>query len=275
MRKLDFVSVAPQFTIFKKGANKTNFGGVIFLIYIIILLILALIYLFDYFEKDRYEYNYTYNKKTHDEWSTTDDEHLNIVLGFSVYLSRTTSNGFVSLQDNPNFKVIDVERFTEKYMKQASQGILDYLFTEDDDIIIHYGQLYMKKLKDIRLAVIYKCNGGRYETDCYIREEDKLSVDQMYYFGLGYAGYNIDHQNPEKPLFCLSDYVTEDNKIDIRYKSFKFFETTNLIYLNWEKIEYEEKKEFLEEHMIELLEIIIHIIVEKLNRLIYILMMAI
>ena len=55
MRKLDFVSVAPQFTIFKKGANKTNFGGVIFLIYIIILLILALIYLFDYFEKDRYE----------------------------------------------------------------------------------------------------------------------------------------------------------------------------------------------------------------------------
>ena len=118
--------------------------------------------------------------------------------------------------------------------------------------------------------------GGKYETDCYIREEDKLSVDQMYYFGLGYAGYNIDHQNPEKPLFCLSDYVTEDNKIDIWYKSFKFFETTNLIYyLNWEKIEYEEKKEFLEEHMIELLEIIIHIMVEKLNRLIYILMMAI
>ena len=119
MRKLDFVSVAPQFTIFKKGANKTNFGGVIFLIYIIILLILALIYLFDYFEKDRYEYNYTYNKKTHDEWSTTDDEHLNIDLGFSVYLSRTTSNGFVSLQDNPNFKVIDVDRFIKKYMEQA------------------------------------------------------------------------------------------------------------------------------------------------------------
>ena len=172
MRRLDFVSGAPQFAIFKEGANKTNFGGVIYLIYIIILVILAIIYLFDYFENDKYEFNYTYIKKPYSEYSTTEDEHLNIDLGIAVYLNKWTSKGTVSLQDNPNFKVIDVERFTEKYMKQASQHIYEYLFTEDDDIIIHYGQLYMKKLKDIRLAVIYKCNGGRYENDCYIREED-------------------------------------------------------------------------------------------------------
>ena len=46
MRKLDFVSGAPQFAIFKEGANKTNFGGVIYLIYIIILVLLAIIYIY-------------------------------------------------------------------------------------------------------------------------------------------------------------------------------------------------------------------------------------
>ena len=242
MRRLDFVSGAPQFAIFKEGANKTNFGGVIYLIYIIILLILAIIYLFDYFENDRYEFNYTYIKKSYDEYSTTDDEHFNIDLGISVYLNKWTPGGSVSLENNPNFKVIDVDKFTKKYRKQASEGKYEYLFTEDDDIILPYGQLYMKKLKDIRLAVIYKCNGGRYETDCYIREEDKVRVDHMYYFTFGYAGYNIDHQNREKPLFCLSDRRTEDDRVPIWYKSFIFFETTNMIYLNWEKIEYEEEK---------------------------------
>lgn len=64
MRKLDFVSGAPQFAIFKEGANKTNFGGVIYLIYIIILVLLAIIYIYDYAVNDRYEFNYTYVKKS-------------------------------------------------------------------------------------------------------------------------------------------------------------------------------------------------------------------
>ena len=117
MRRLDFVSGAPQFAIFKEGANKTNFGGVIYLIYIIILVILAIIYLDDYFENDKYEFNYTYIKKPYSEYSTTEDEHLNIDLGIAVYLNKWTSKGTVSLQDNPNFKVIDVDRFIKKYME--------------------------------------------------------------------------------------------------------------------------------------------------------------
>ena len=53
--------------------------------------------------------------------------------------------------------MIDVDRFIKKYMEQARQGIGEYLYTEDDDISLHYGYLYTKKLKDIRLAVVYKC----------------------------------------------------------------------------------------------------------------------
>ena len=54
MRKLDFISIAPRLSIFKAGANKTNFGGFLFLIYILILLLLAIIYIFDYSSRDNY-----------------------------------------------------------------------------------------------------------------------------------------------------------------------------------------------------------------------------
>ena len=55
MRKLDFISVAPQLLIFKAGANKTNFGGILF---ILILLLLAIIYIFDYSSQENYSFEY-------------------------------------------------------------------------------------------------------------------------------------------------------------------------------------------------------------------------
>jgi hypothetical protein len=243
MRKLDFVSGAPQFAIFKEGANKTNFGGVIYLIYIIILVLLAIIYIYDYAVNDRYEFNYTYVKKSFEEIINSDeDEHLNIDLRFHVYLNKDSFTNPESLENNPNFKVIDVQRFTQKYIEQAQQGIKEYLFKDDDDIIIKPDSYYTKKLKDIQLAVVYKCNGGNYETDCYIREDDKVKEDQMYNFVFGYEGFSIDHQNTNKPLFSLKENNEENNGIYLWAKPFQFFEQTNLIYMNWEKIEYEEEK---------------------------------
>ena len=58
MRKLDFISIAPRLSIFKAGANKTNFGGFLFLIYILILLLLAIIYIFDYSSQENYSFEY-------------------------------------------------------------------------------------------------------------------------------------------------------------------------------------------------------------------------
>ena len=59
MRKLDFISKPPNFSIFKEGANKTNLGGFLFVIYIAIILILAIVYFYDYFANDKYQFNYT------------------------------------------------------------------------------------------------------------------------------------------------------------------------------------------------------------------------
>ena len=36
MRRLDFISGSPQLNIFREGANKTNLGGALYLIYILV-----------------------------------------------------------------------------------------------------------------------------------------------------------------------------------------------------------------------------------------------
>ena len=52
---LDFFNSPPQYSIFKKEKNKTQFGGVLFMIYIIIMLIISLIYILDYAINDKFE----------------------------------------------------------------------------------------------------------------------------------------------------------------------------------------------------------------------------
>ena len=56
MKNLDFISGSPTLSIFKEGSNKTNAGGTIFLIYVIILLLLAAVYIYDYANKEAYEF---------------------------------------------------------------------------------------------------------------------------------------------------------------------------------------------------------------------------
>ena len=58
LHKLDFLSNAPQNLIFQNTSNKTNFGGVITLFYIIVVLIITVFYLVDYKVKEDYSIEY-------------------------------------------------------------------------------------------------------------------------------------------------------------------------------------------------------------------------
>ena len=55
---------------------------------------------------------------------------------------------------------------------------------------------------------------------------------------MGYKGFSIDHPNSEKPIHPLiDDYLGE---------AIIFFTNTIVVHLNWELIEYEEKKGIFE-----------------------------
>ena len=85
-------------------------------------------------------------------------------------------------------------------------------------------------MRDLELAVLYRCDGS----NCTIREDDKIK-NTSYYLSIAYQGYSIEHQNPENPIQPLKD----DNYWS---QTVQFLENTNIVYLNWEVIEYEEEK---------------------------------
>ena len=88
MRNLDFLSESPKMFIFNKEANKTNFGGILFLIYIIIMILISLAYILDYAFNDKYSienmitYNYTHDSNENKKMN--DDEELNPYLNLTI-----------------------------------------------------------------------------------------------------------------------------------------------------------------------------------------------
>ena len=55
MNNLDFLNSPPQHYIFGKRTNKTKFGGILFLIYLIIMIFISLIYILDYALNEKYD----------------------------------------------------------------------------------------------------------------------------------------------------------------------------------------------------------------------------
>ena len=237
MRRLDFISASPQINIFKEGANKTNLGGTLYFIYIIVLIILAIIYLFDYVSNDKYEFNYSLVKGNYKNMLSEDKEKKSMLetdLKFEFYLGKDSGDINENISENNNFIIIDTillnnrlengDRDEDGYMTLNSTNI-----SNNEECIIEQGETQTKKAARLSLAVLYRCNG----TDCKIRKEDKIE-ETSYYFFMGYKGFNVEHQNPDKPIQPNPDNV-------YWLETIQFLENTNIAFLTWELIEYEEE----------------------------------
>ena len=86
------------------------------------------------------------------------------------------------------------------------------------------------KPRHLSLAVLYRCNG----TVCDIKDEDKIK-ESSYFVFFGYRGFELNHQSPKKSIKPLEE---EHFYVQI----IQFLENTNIVYLSWELIEYEEEK---------------------------------
>ena len=158
-----------------------------------------------------------------------------IFLYFSLYKDVRDERYIRNLSKNDNFLIVDVDKLSDKIFfkgkdREPSDGFtfINSSDTFTDECIIKAGEIYTAKLPT--LGVLYRCDG----TTCEIREEDKIKVDSYHLLFL-YRGYSIDHQNPEKPIQLLpkNRYLFED---------FEFLENSNIIYVKWKAIQYEEKR---------------------------------
>ena len=234
MRRLDFISGSPQLAIFKEGANKTNLGGVLYLIYLIVLVLLAIIYIFDFFKNERYEFDYTLIKTLSAENPLSKDEAMKSMLradlDFNIILFK--DNLYYEENDltvNKNFLIFDDEIFSSKWSDKYEDEDGFVIISDDDDFIVKQNKTINRPVEST-LAVLYRCNGK----NCTIREEDKFQTFS-YFFSLGYRGFFLQHQDPKKPLEQLPKDI-------FWFQDYPFLENTNIYFIDWELIEYEEEK---------------------------------
>ena len=109
MRKIDYISKAPQLFIFRNEANQNNLGGILFLIYLIILSLLSIVYFYEYINNEKYQINYNLIMESYDSGKIKNknlkkDDKLNVELEVIFSLAKDSVNQTIN---GDNFMIMD------------------------------------------------------------------------------------------------------------------------------------------------------------------------
>ena len=212
MHSLDFLSDSPKYFIFHKNANKTNLGGVVFILFMIIILFITTFYLYDYFYDIYMDQKYEISASTIEEIiGEENDEKLksesemNPKISFNIELYNYN---FTPLSDN-------------------------FLIKPWKNIKMERNVTFECKVSDLIFNIFYKCPNE----NCALLEKDKSLFN--YWVRISYSGFKLNHQSDGAPL-------TKNNNL-IFFEEFPFyFQNTLIRYLNWEIIKYnDESKGFM------------------------------
>ena len=217
MRKLDFISRSPQLSIFRESSNKNNLGGVLFLIFIIILILLSIVNISDFVMSERYKFTYTCIKETYDE----------------NYLSESNLERYQKLEEDLDFKFSLAKDYSNRPLNSPNFEIK--FLNQEPPLDIEINKTITRKTNKFQLVVVYKCDNALDPNKCELREEDKINKDygRSYFLNMYYKGYKLTHQDPKSPIKKSDQYMK---------RQIEFLENTNIVYLNWGLIEYEEEK---------------------------------
>ena len=217
MHAVDFLSSSPKLFIFQKETSKTNFGGILFLIYIIIMISISLAYIVNYAVNDKY----TYEIKMID--NTTNNEQVSKYTGNRYYEKL---NEDVELNPLINFTMVMTNSF----------GIYDlnngkYLEGVHDEYLDRGNSWYniTRKVSDLELEFRYICGN---DSNCSL-VDNKIEI----FFVFAITGYKLDHQ-ADIPFQIMRDDLIPCNE--------KFgFELNNRkaeMEFDWEVIKYKDQK---------------------------------
>ena len=208
MHFLDFFSDSPKFFIFEKDNNKTNFGGVLMIIYILAMSLITMYYIIDYKNAENYDIQYTkimnfYNTDKIKDINNNDiNRNPKLDLSFIIATSPFSEN----------IKLF--EWYEQKFF--------------DENIV--------KNVTNFYIVVLYKCD----DKNCNIPIEN--TWDLSFKFSMIYNTSITDHQNPISPMKkrygLFSNYFYFDNRSElipdyhvIKYSEKKgFFKKEEVLY---------------------------------------------
>ena len=164
MHYLDFFSDSPKAYIFQKGANKTKFGGFLFIIYIIIMTLISIVYILDYVYNDKY------------------------TVEFSRYLNSSMNDKYVEID-----KKFDIDMsFKFRILNRKRDSL------PEEDFVIFFKEAIIKQNESIKsnlsdlydLKIYYICPD----------KECKPKIKTRYFtFEIEYSGFELYHQNDTHP----------------------------------------------------------------------------
>ena len=183
LEKLDILSESPNVSIFNEDSNKTLFGGILSLIYIVLFILMTLSYLIDFYENGKYKVEYGIQQRIHNE----NDEFIknpeyNPNLTFAI-----------DFKQNENIDLS--ERFVIYDMKKGE--------------LIQRNEEISYSVSDLNTAVLYKCE----DENCSLNENDKTNI--FYIMNFKYQGYELDHQG-DVQFINLKIYLLREHYFSLK-----------------------------------------------------------
>ena len=223
MKKLDFLSEFPRTFIFEKKVNKTNFGGILFLIYVIIMIIISLSYILDFYLNDKFEIEYS---SINPQASSSQRKELdanpdyNPTMQFKLFVSGKILND--------NFKII--------IFKNNEKGEIEDMILEEHFLLGKSLSLtFNSSVSNLKIRLVYFCEN---DESCRINEEKYgINENTSFFFTFITIFPKIDGQNPEKPIFNDKNNIMFE--IKLTQSSFKNYKLSTF---KWKVIKYIEKK---------------------------------
>ena len=131
LRKMDFLCVAPQNFIFQNKSNKTNFGGLLTLIFMIITLILFAFYLINFITEQTYSVEYVFYEELMDDENFMENfynsSRYNPYFKFNLDLIYLQFSNLI--QENQCFyNILNLSLF-HGVMLQSKENLHLYLYT--------------------------------------------------------------------------------------------------------------------------------------------------
>ena len=203
MKTIDFLSESPKNFIFNENSNKTFFGGILSLIYLIIVLLITSFYLVNYFISDKYTVEYGFFQEVSDESKRKE------MLESEKY-NPTTKFAYLITDDKG--QIIDNETIL---LADDYNQTLPTTFTQ--------------RISDLNYVMLYKCKSIE-DKNCSF---DKINnKEKKVNLNLFFRGFKLDHQG-EIPLYKSTDQLYS-------YSSAFYLKNPSLRRYIWKTIKYYE-----------------------------------
>ena len=211
MHPLDIISESPNLFIFQKESNKTNFGGFLFLIYLIIIILICIYYIIDYIEGDKY----VVQSFSHFNIRSAEDEEV------------TRRNENINYNPNITFK-LDIRNIHDKLLDDKIK-----LYNLRNNSFLNRNTTFKERVSYLYFYIVYECEN----INC---SNEYTNRSGSFFLDLEYDGFYLDHQNKYKPII-----KREDNSSLIFSQTFSFdYNLSKGVKIQWRNIFYSEKKYF-------------------------------